>query len=93
MMRPLLVFGFFATSVAALFVSGCSDDGDQTASAEDDVRTRRAAQEGELCANGVFGTPNIQCAAGLECKYPNNSTAPTGPSGSSSASTGTCAKL
>lgn len=48
------------------------------------------AREGELCANGVFGTPNIPCAEGLECAFPNGSSAPSGPDGSSSASTGIC---
>jgi hypothetical protein len=46
----------------------------------------------ETCDSGVFGTPDIACADGLVCKYPNGGTAPSGPSGSSSASTGTCRK-
>lgn len=51
---------------------------------------RKAASLGQTCGNGVFGTPNIPCAEGLECKFPNDSTAPRGPAGSSSAATGTC---
>jgi Kazal-type serine protease inhibitor domain len=45
---------------------------------------------GDTCGNGVFGTPKIDCAAGLECKFPAGGTAPTGPSGSSSALAGQC---
>ena len=50
------------------------------------------AAEGEACGNGVFGAPKINCADGLVCKYGPNGTAPQGPDGSSSASTGTCVK-
>jgi hypothetical protein len=49
------------------------------------------AAEGEVCGNGFFGTPDIDCAEGLVCKFPP-STAPTGPNGSSSALPGACAK-
>lgn len=52
--------------------------------------TRTPAKWGQMCANGLFGTPNIKCAEGLECRYPNGSTAPQGPDGSSSADTGKC---
>jgi len=47
------------------------------------------AKEGETCGNGFFGTPKIDCADGLTCKYPD-STAPRGPAGSSSAIPGKC---
>lgn len=49
------------------------------------------APEGATCGDGFFGTPNVACADGLVCAYPD-STAPTGPDGSSSAATGTCQK-
>lgn len=49
----------------------------------------RRALAGQACGTGVFGTPAIACAPGLECIYPP-STAPVGPAGSSSAVAGTC---
>ncbi len=50
------------------------------------------AAEGELCANGVFGTPKIDCATGLVCKFANG-TAPAEPPVASSGRTGICAKF
>jgi hypothetical protein len=58
----------------------------------DASRRRKLAKEGEQCANGVFGTPNIPCEKGLICFFPNGTT-PSGPSGSSSAKTGICANM
>ena len=49
------------------------------------------AGEGEQCGNGVFGTPKIDCATGLVCKFAKG-TAAAGPLGASSGNTGTCAK-
>ncbi len=73
--------------VAGSLGVGCAAEDDEVGSSADEVRT---AREGGTCGNGVFGTPKIDCRAGLECVYPATGTAPTGPAGSSSARTGTC---
>jgi hypothetical protein len=91
-MRPFLLSGLLLlTTAAASFLGGCSAGDPSTSSSEDEVVAQEGSGEGEVCANGVFGTPQIDCAAGLVCTYPNG-TAPQGPDGSSSAATGTCEK-
>ncbi len=94
--NPRIVLGNLTTlipwtlSVVALAaLAGCSTPDDSVDSSDDSLK-KGGAKQGETCASGVFGTPNIACAKGLVCEYPNDSTAPAGPSGSSSASTGTC---
>jgi hypothetical protein len=80
------------TIAATASLAGCAAEEDPSAAgAEDDIRSRAAGKEGETCGNGTFGTPKIACGTGLACEYPP-STAPTGPSGSSSALAGKCVK-
>jgi hypothetical protein len=82
-------------ALASLGSAGCASDSDDTGVANDEMNAKPAvvagAAEGETCSNGVFGTPVIECARGLACDF-GKGTAPSGPSGSSSASTGVCAK-
>jgi hypothetical protein len=91
-MRNLLISALALMTVAA-FVGGCADDSSsESGGSEDEVRSgSTAAKEGQTCGDGTFGTPRISCASGLVCKYPE-STAPTGPAGSSSALPGKCGK-
>lgn len=78
-----------AAASLSLFATACAAESDETSQSEDDVKAKKA-KAGETCANGVFGTPKISCASGLECVYPAGGTAPAGPQGSSSARTGIC---
>ena len=68
---------------------GCAADPQEEAAAPieegDDEVVRSTA-----CSDGVFGTPVRPCAAGFICH--RDSTAPAGPSGSSSATMGVCRK-
>jgi hypothetical protein len=82
------------TFVSLLVVlSGCAltPDAVDTASTDSNIRAAKAGL-GKTCGNGVFGTPKIDCAKGLVCDFGTNGTAPRGPAGSSSGSTGICAK-
>jgi hypothetical protein len=89
-MKTLNIFAATAVAFALFACAAGSGEGDETT--EGELGRRSLAQEGQTCGNGTFGTPNIQCARGLECAYPS-STAPTGPSGGSSARAGKCEKV
>jgi hypothetical protein len=91
-MRHLLVTSLLLAAATSSLLVGCAADDGSSATSDDEVRSRRLALEGDTCGSGNFGTPKIACAHGLVCRYPA-STAPSGPSGSSSALAGKCAKV
>lgn len=86
MRSPTLLCLASLLSVAALLPACAADQEEVT----DDSEIRSAHGEGAQCANGTFGTPHLPCASGLVCEYANDTTAPSGPTGSSSAKTGIC---
>jgi hypothetical protein len=93
-----LAISFVVTSLSALAslgTAGCASDSDETSVSNDEMNAKPSivagVAEGETCSNGSFGTPVIECAKGLECDF-GDGTAPSGPTGSSSAKTGRCAK-
>jgi hypothetical protein len=99
-MPPMNTTTYLGFLGAALLVSltGCDGSeaegpGKDTSNVEEGEADDEGGEVGDDCSDGAFGAPEMPCAEGLTCVFESESSAPEGPDGSSSATTGTCQEV